>query len=82
MYRNFNTVVGRPFRVATLRVQAVARLKPCPTYSVDIYQITAEDACNLVARGFIHCSLVPKLQLRNAPAPEAPASFYSEDFFV
>ena len=32
MYRNFNAVVGRPFRVALLRVQTVARLKPCPTY--------------------------------------------------
>ena len=31
MYRNFNTVVGLPFRVALLRVQTVARLKPCPT---------------------------------------------------
>ena len=31
-YRNFNAVVGRPFRVALLRVQTVARLKPCPTY--------------------------------------------------
>ena len=32
MYRNFNAVVGRPFRVALLRVQTAARLKPCPTY--------------------------------------------------
>ncbi|MBF8278395.1 MAG: hypothetical protein HW390_3468 [Candidatus Brocadiaceae bacterium] len=32
MYRNFNVVVGRPFRVALLRVQTVARPKPCPTY--------------------------------------------------
>ena len=31
MYRNFNAIVGRPFRVALLRVQTVARLKPCPT---------------------------------------------------
>ena len=27
------------------------------------------------------CFLVPKLQLRNVPVPEAPASFFGKDFF-
>ena len=31
--RKFKAAVGRPFRIASLvRIQSVARLKPCPTY--------------------------------------------------
>ena len=31
-FQPFGPVVGRPFRVALLRVQTAARLKPCPTH--------------------------------------------------
>ena len=31
MYRNFNAVVGRPFRVALLRVDS-RKAEACPTY--------------------------------------------------